>query len=388
MKRLDLLRSPVFLLALALLVVNDWVLKPAFHNALTGKLSDFAGLAAFTLFLCSLWRERRVAIAIGVSAAFTLWKSPLAQGAIDAVNTLLPFSIGRTVDYTDLAALPVVWLCCAYAPRLPLIPMRPLYVGLVAGVSLVAFTATSAYMPPFRSERETARIAPPNYAAEVSEREAGIQRMLDDLTKSHGMHCALCEPLSMGRVYESEEKGNYGPVLTLYAFYDSARAVLLYETRWDSRRGVEQGEALRAELKAKLHAQFPFVEDRAAPDITSVEKEEIDVDRKDGSPPQDDAENAAAYRAALPIVARVAAEAGMKPDSEHSFSGGLLLGVSNERALNVTVYPLGPRVVVDCRSSSCKGRAAPLAQKIESALELQFGARRVARGWRGRTGDE
>ena len=33
------------LAAVLLLVVNDWVLKPRFHDAVTGKLSDLAGLA-------------------------------------------------------------------------------------------------------------------------------------------------------------------------------------------------------------------------------------------------------------------------------------------------------------------------------------------------------
>ena len=49
-------RRPVSrLLAIGLLVLNDHVLKDAFHNALTGKLSDFAGMAFFPLLLQGLW---------------------------------------------------------------------------------------------------------------------------------------------------------------------------------------------------------------------------------------------------------------------------------------------------------------------------------------------
>src|SRR5699024_6811273 len=47
--RLEPLASPLLMTAVAVLVVNDGVLKPAFHNALTGKLSDVAGVAAFAL---------------------------------------------------------------------------------------------------------------------------------------------------------------------------------------------------------------------------------------------------------------------------------------------------------------------------------------------------
>src|SRR4051794_546054 len=41
--------SAPFLLSLDLLLLNDQVGKDLFHNALTGKLSDFAGLFSFVL---------------------------------------------------------------------------------------------------------------------------------------------------------------------------------------------------------------------------------------------------------------------------------------------------------------------------------------------------
>ena len=60
--RLQSLASPAFITALALLVVNDFALKGLFHNALTGKVSDFAGLFALTLFVATLWpRHARIA---------------------------------------------------------------------------------------------------------------------------------------------------------------------------------------------------------------------------------------------------------------------------------------------------------------------------------------
>ena len=54
-----LLTSPAFIAALTLLILNDWVLKPAFSNWVTGKLSDVAGLVAFAMFGTALLPDRR-----------------------------------------------------------------------------------------------------------------------------------------------------------------------------------------------------------------------------------------------------------------------------------------------------------------------------------------
>jgi len=45
---------PAFLLALLVLLVNDKVLKQRSPSLITGKLSDFAGLFTFPIFLASL----------------------------------------------------------------------------------------------------------------------------------------------------------------------------------------------------------------------------------------------------------------------------------------------------------------------------------------------
>ena len=50
----DLLRHPVAIIALALWLLNDHLLKSVFGNELTGKLSDGAGLIVFPLVLLSL----------------------------------------------------------------------------------------------------------------------------------------------------------------------------------------------------------------------------------------------------------------------------------------------------------------------------------------------
>lgn len=143
-RRLHVLASPAFLAGLGLLLANDFVLKPRFNNALTGKLSDFAGLFIFPLFWAALLPRLRVRIYALTALAFAFWKSPHSQPLIDAWNSLPLPDVGRTVDPTDLfalLALPVSHFygrACARPSRLPRAAAYPL-----ALVALFAFTATS-----------------------------------------------------------------------------------------------------------------------------------------------------------------------------------------------------------------------------------------------------
>lgn len=140
----DLLLSPLLLVTLALLVVNDWVLKAAFHNAVTGKLSDVAGVAALALCLRALLPARRTAACVLAGAAFALWKSPAAQPLIDGWNALGWMTMGRVVDWTDLAALLVLPVIHGYMPRaVPATVPRRAGAVAVGAACMLAFAATS-----------------------------------------------------------------------------------------------------------------------------------------------------------------------------------------------------------------------------------------------------
>ncbi|HYN83707.1 MAG TPA: hypothetical protein VER32_00540 [Pyrinomonadaceae bacterium] len=110
----NLLTSPLFLAGLALLLANDLLLKSLFHNALTGKLSDFAGLFVFPFFWSALAPRRRRAAYVLTAAGFVFWKSPLSQPLLDAWNALGLMRVARVVDATDLVALAVLPLSEAY----------------------------------------------------------------------------------------------------------------------------------------------------------------------------------------------------------------------------------------------------------------------------------
>jgi hypothetical protein len=121
--------APLPLAALALLVVNDVWLKPAFHNFVTGKLSDVAVCFLMPLFASELLGlalgvAPRVRLAIGavVTAALfsalelSAWASEQAVAALEALGPWLGLRGGfeMTADVTDLACVPLVVLAYGY----------------------------------------------------------------------------------------------------------------------------------------------------------------------------------------------------------------------------------------------------------------------------------
>jgi hypothetical protein len=107
-KRNDILVSPGFLIGLLVLLANDFFFKDYFHNALTGKLSDIAGLFIFPLFISVLLRSQSKLIFFGVAVFFIYWKSPLSEGLLNGLSFLSGLHFERVVDYSDLLCLPVL----------------------------------------------------------------------------------------------------------------------------------------------------------------------------------------------------------------------------------------------------------------------------------------
>jgi|GEM_PF-977524 len=116
-RQAQLLLSPGFLFGLLLLLANDLIFKAAFHNALTGKLSDFAGLFVFPIFWTAFAPRRKRAIYFLTALGFLFWKSVSAQPLIDYWNELQVFYIHRTIDLTDLAALIALPFSYLYGQR-------------------------------------------------------------------------------------------------------------------------------------------------------------------------------------------------------------------------------------------------------------------------------
>jgi hypothetical protein len=121
--------APLPLAALALLVVNDVWLKPAFHSELTGKLSDVAVCFFMPLLLSELlgifggWppRRRLLAGAIATASLFVALEivPPFTRLVIECLDSVGPYlGIHRrfrmTSDWTDLACVPLVVAAVAY----------------------------------------------------------------------------------------------------------------------------------------------------------------------------------------------------------------------------------------------------------------------------------
>jgi hypothetical protein len=121
------LRSPLFVLALLVLVLNDHWLKGAglLPGWLTGKLSDFAGLIVAPILVASALRARacwaRLLCWTAVGAVFfaiKLW--PAAAHAVEQLTRTAGLSWRIWVDPSDLlalSALPVGWWVLG-SPRL------------------------------------------------------------------------------------------------------------------------------------------------------------------------------------------------------------------------------------------------------------------------------
>ena len=141
-RELSILVSPAFITGLSLLLLNDFLFKALFHNWLTGKLSDFAGLFIFPLFFSALFPERKRVVYLLTATLFIFWKSTASQPLIDLLNNLFSLPLGRVVDPADLLALlvlPVSYLYSFNHSRLVTQKFAPF---VVACVSLFAFTAT------------------------------------------------------------------------------------------------------------------------------------------------------------------------------------------------------------------------------------------------------
>ncbi|MCF7569690.1 hypothetical protein L3X37_15185 [Sabulilitoribacter arenilitoris] len=109
----NLIYGKLFLISVALLLLNDFYLKYHFHNYLTGKLSDFVGLFAFPYFVSLFFKGKVKPIYILTGILFIFWKSSSSQFVIDNLNSV-GIGINRVVDYSDLIALFILPLSYQY----------------------------------------------------------------------------------------------------------------------------------------------------------------------------------------------------------------------------------------------------------------------------------
>jgi hypothetical protein len=141
-----ILRSHGFIAGLFLLLLNDLFLKDHFHNFLTGKISDLAGLFILPLFLL-IWFPNKKYLYVIIGIGFIFWKSEFSQPLINCWNSLffLP-CIHRTVDFTDnfcLIVLPLSWF---YSQHYNFIQYKTIS-KLIFPLAIFSFFSTSIREP-------------------------------------------------------------------------------------------------------------------------------------------------------------------------------------------------------------------------------------------------
>lgn len=134
-----------FLLCLGILLLNDFYLKEAFHNALTGKLSDFCGLYIFPIFWSAFFPNKKREIYVLTALLFVLWKSPFSQAFIDLFSSYI-YHISRVVDISDLWALWVLpFSYFSYPNSGPRLSLNPYILAVVCFLSFCATSRTVVY---------------------------------------------------------------------------------------------------------------------------------------------------------------------------------------------------------------------------------------------------
>jgi hypothetical protein len=149
MKQKELIVNPYFICGLFVLLLNDWYLKYEFSNFITGKLSDFAGLLIFPMFIAFLFPAIKRYISMLTGCFFLLWKLPLMTPVIDSVNYLSFITIERVIDYSDyfaLLILPLSHYLINHSDTLSVVRLHKLKSVtsiFLLGVAFFAFCATS-----------------------------------------------------------------------------------------------------------------------------------------------------------------------------------------------------------------------------------------------------
>lgn len=139
--RMARLGHPIFLVAVALLLLNDHYLKGRAAGWLTGKLSDFAGLYALYYFVVTVsgWRPKPVRLSLAL--CWIIWKLPISDPLILFWNQLGVLPVGRVADVTDLAALVVLLFPVSFDYSGPAI--RGIFVYVICFISLLSFLGTT-----------------------------------------------------------------------------------------------------------------------------------------------------------------------------------------------------------------------------------------------------
>lgn len=204
----------------------------------------------------AVWPKRILMVSATIAAVFIWWKSPLSQIVIDALNLLTPLRIGRTVDYTDLAALCMLAACpylSSGAERYSLFSQRARNALRIPLFAAVTFAIMGTSVVPIRNN-----YAVRNTSSSQAFKRDKIAEAIAEVMKQEGLECVECSmPL---------ERAQYSGrgLLASYTFGEGD-AVDFQVEAWPNgiffgASGKEKADALREKLKSALAKRFNGLE--------------------------------------------------------------------------------------------------------------------------------
>ncbi|APV51982.1 hypothetical protein BWI17_21320 [Betaproteobacteria bacterium GR16-43] len=329
-RRADVLAQPAFVVALGLLLANDFYLKAAFPGWMTGKLSDFAGLYVFVQFVAAMSGFRVARVAIATAVLFALWKSPLSTPLIDAVNGLSPWRMRRTIDYTDLIAFVVLPLAVRR------FEVRTKWTwGLLrypAGIlAMFAITATSFIDRTYVSRFDVGG------AGDADAPIAETYALVDSLMAKRGLSCSECEAARSYREYRDASDN-----LHAYLNYDVGRRRLYVSVRtWKPDAMKAEVESLEQDLAKLLETRFRSVSGASRgiqslpggmPPMPATLRWEMRIEYTEPKPKSD------CPPAAVLVAAEIPADAKSWYCGSHDF-GSVAGAEKGQRAIHLYVSP-------------------------------------------------
>lgn len=132
--------STGFILALTILLLNDFYFKSYYGNWLTGKVSDFAGLFVFPLFWTILFPKLKDKIYFASAIIFIYWKTIYSEPLIHIINQYSIINLNRVVDLTDLLALLILPFSYSYLQKDSkiYITINPIFIIILTSFSFIA----------------------------------------------------------------------------------------------------------------------------------------------------------------------------------------------------------------------------------------------------------
>jgi hypothetical protein len=233
-----------FLTALALLLLNDFWLKVQFPGVVTGKLSDFAGIAVIALPCLAAFPRRARAIYLAIAAAFLWWKSSLSGSFISFANEVLPYAIARVVDYSDLLALLVLPFCSIATRDVRAEPDRLRRALTIPIVAVAVFATTATSMPPAPHAQLTVRTIDPA----VSLDRAAAADAIESVMKAYRLDCVECARRERMATYRGRD-------VHVHYYFSAPNAVYVELSSFSGMFGQGE-ERLAARVKEALKVEF------------------------------------------------------------------------------------------------------------------------------------